>query len=346
MYISMTSISSNLKNQLDKTITKSNVDVVIQEKGSSTPVSSRIEEETIKSIEKLDRTKSVSSLIVGSIKTKGIPYLYLFGVSSKDANLALAKWLESAIIDGNLFHSGEKEIILGRLVAKRLKKKVGETIILGSAQKYVVSGIYWVGQGILDGGAIVDISSSQDLLKRKGYVNLAVIEAQNKQEIASLIRDISNTFPNLNAIPANSLSGQIRAITMIDSFIMAVSVTALLLSGLLILNTLLMAVSERTREIGVLMAIGWSRFMVIRLIVTEALILGIIGGLVGFIASFPTLYLIKFLPAIGTGWIPVVPTISQLFTSVGLSCGIATISSLYPAFFATRLLPANALRYE
>jgi putative ABC transport system permease protein len=123
-------------------------------------------------------------------------------------------------------------------------------------------------------------------------------------------------------------------------------VIALLLSGILILNTLLMAISERTREIGVLMAVGWSRWRIVRLIVSEAVILGIIGGVVGFGAAFPTLSLIQLLPAMGPGWIASVPSPVHFFTAVALSAAVAAISSFYPALFATRLVPAEALRYE
>ncbi len=219
-------------------------------------------------------------------------------------------------------------------------------MILGAGHAYQVCGIYWLGQGILDGGAIVHLKDSQNLLRRTGYVNLAMIQGHSRKDLSTLIREIGHSFPQLEVIPAASLRSQIRAISMIDGFVLAVSVIALLLSGILILNTLLMAISERTREIGVLLAVGWPRSMVVQLIVTEAVIMGIIGGIIGFGAAFPTLHLIQFLPAMGPGWVPSVPSPIHFITAVGLSSTVAGISSLYPALFATRLVPAEALRYE
>lgn len=346
MYISMTSISGDLKNQIDQSISNSNVDVIIQQRGSSTPVSSRINEDLVIKVEKLKEAKSVSSIIVGSTQTKDIPYLYLFGTQSIRPNLPIVKWLGNGIIEGKLFNSGQNEIIIGNLAAKRLKKGVGDTIILGATRKFVISGIYWIGQGILDCGAIMNIDDSQSLLKREGYINLIIVETHNKNDIASFIKIINEAFPSLKATPASSIKNKIRAISMIDSVIAAISSVALLLSGVLILNTLLMAVSERTREIGIMMAIGWSRFMIIKLIITEALLVGFFGGILGFVIAYPILYLVKFLPAIGTGWVPTIPSINLLFISILLSSGIAVISSIYPALFATRLVPAVALRYE
>jgi len=346
LYVSLTSISMDLKQQLDQTVARSNIDVIVQEKGAATPVSSRIDQETVAAVASLDLVKSVSSATVGSIRTRGLPYLFLFGISAGEPYLAMTDWLGTGLIDGTLFQQGKNQVLLGRSAARALKKQVGDTVFLGASHEYHVCGIYWLGQGILDGGAIMHLDDSQHLLKRTGYVNLAMVQGHSKQDTSILIRKISQAFPELEATPAASLRSQIRAISMIDGFVAAVSVIAVLLSGILILNTLLMAISERTREIGVLMAVGWSRFMIFRLIITEAVLLGILGGIIGFAAAFPALYLIQFLPAIGPGWIPSVPSLVQFFTAVALSSAVAGISSLYPALFATRLVPAEALRYE
>ncbi len=346
LFVSLTAISSDLKQQLDQTIERSQIDVIVQEKGAATPVASRVSQETAVALARNKGVRSVASVIVGSIRTKGLAYMFVFGVSDQELYVSVMEWLGAGIIDGTLFQSGKNQILLGRTASRALKKKVGDTLILGAGHEFEVAGIYWLGQGILDGGAILDISESQDLLKREGYVNMILIQGRDKQTTNDLVRELSQSFPSLEITPASSLRGQIRAVTMIDGFVMAVSVIALLISGILILNTLLMAISERTREIGVLAAIGWSRWMIIRLIVTEAMLMGALGGLAGFAAAFPTLQALRLLPAMGPGWIPSVPGLDLFWIAVGLAVGIAGISSLYPAVFATRLFPATALRYE
>ncbi len=346
MFVSLTSISSDLKNQIDQSVANGNIDVIVQEKGASTPVSSRVETHSIKLLQELENVKSVSSIIIGSTRTPGLPYLFLFGISSQEPYLSVTNWLGTGLIEGAMFRPGKKEVIIGRLAAGRLKKKVGDTLVLGAKEKFIVSGIYWLGQGILDGGVVIDIEGSQGLLKRQGYVNLALIEGKNKQNTANLIRQIQEKFPDLSPTPGSSLRKQIRAISMIDGFVTAVSVTAFLLSAVLILNTLMMAISERTREIGILMALGWSRGMIMGLIVIEAMALGLMGGILGFLLAFPALRLVALFPAMGPGWIPGIPSLEHFFSAVGLAGAIAGLSAVYPALFATRLLPAAALRYE
>jgi putative ABC transport system permease protein len=346
LYVSLISISTDLKQQLDQAVTRSNIDIIVQEKGSATPVASRIDQKTVTAIGELDKVKSVTAVTVGSISARGLPYLFLFGISGAQSYLSMTDWLGTGVIAGTLFVPGKKQVMLGRSAARALEKNVGDTVILGAGHEYRVCGIYWLGQGILDGGAVMHLNDSQHLLKRTGYVNLVMVQGHSTQHTTTLVREIAHAFPELEPSPAASLRGRIRAISMIDGFVTAVSVIALLLSGILILNTLLMAISERTREIGVLMAVGWSRWRIVRLIVSEAVILGIIGGVVGFGAAFPTLSLIQLLPAMGPGWIASVPSPVHFFTAVALSAAVAAISSFYPALFATRLVPAEALRYE
>ncbi len=350
LFVSLTSISNTLKNQLDRSMALCKADIIIQEKGSSTPLSSRIEDGVVKNLKNLSGVRSVASITVGSVKISGmnsiLPYLFLFGISSMDPFLSVTEWIGAGIIDGKMFKPGKNEILMGHTAAKRLKIKVGSNLIIGNNKNYQVSGIYWLGQGILDGGAIIDLENSQILLKREGFVNLALIEANNKQDTAHMISRMEIEFPMVNAIPSQSMLGQIRAVTMIDGFISAVSSSAMILGGILILNTLLMAVSERTREIGLLMAVGWSRGMIMRLIIIEALLISFAGGILGYLLAFPSLKILAVLPSTGPGWIPPAPLPGLIFYAAGLAVVIGTISSLYPALRATLMRPAEALRYE
>ena len=350
LFVSLTSISAALKKELDQAIAICRADVIVQAKGAATPLASRLEDNVIKQLEQMPGVRSVSALTVGSVRLAGdystLPYLFLFGISSAQPYLSVAKWIGAGLIDGRMFRPGEKGLLLGRLAARRLKAEVGTILAIGNDERYMVTGIYWTGQGIIDGGAIVDLGSSQALLKRRGYVNMALVETRDRHETSRLISVIQREIPGVSAIPARSLRSQIRAVTMIDGFISAVSVAAMFLGGLLVLNTLLMAVAERTREIGLLLAIGWSRGMILRLIVTEALLISTAGGMLGYVSAFPVLKVLAMLPAMGPGWIPPRPFAWLFFAALGASASLGGLSSLYPAFRATRMNPAVALRYE
>ncbi|MCK5682241.1 ABC transporter permease [bacterium] len=351
LFVSLTSISTAMKMQLDQSVTLCKADIILQEKGAATPMASRLADDVAQKLENMSEIKSVSSLTVGSVKISGksasLPYLFLFGVSSLHPYLSVAEWIGTGIVDGRMFRSGEHEILLGRLAAKRLQVEIGSTVNIGNNQTYTVSGIYWLGQGILDGGAIVELGCSQSLLRREGNVNMVLAEVRgDKRNLVQLISRIQEYLPDVSVIPGSSMRSQIRAVTMIDSFINAVSSAALFLGGLLILNTLLMAVSERTREIGVLMAVGWSRRMIMTLLISEALMISAVGGILGYGLAFPALKFLTMLPSIGPGWVTPMPAPELFIRAISLAVVIGGISSLYPAFRAIRMTPAVALRYE
>jgi putative ABC transport system permease protein len=108
-----------------------------------------------------------------------------------------------------------------------------------------------------------------------------------------------------------------------------------------------MAVSERTKEIGILMAIGWSRSRIMRTIIWESLVICFIGGLVGNLMSLALLWGLQFVHPAGVWvWASVSGVPRIILISMGVSLLLGLLSSLYPAFLSTRLLPAEALRHE
>ena len=124
-----------------------------------------------------------------------------------------------------------------------------------------------------------------------------------------------------------------------------ISFIAVFIGGLGMLNTMLMSVLERTREIGVLRALGWRQRRVLWLILQESLVLGLIGGLAGILFGLGLGGLIALVP--GTfGAIELVygPTLFARALVVALTAGAA--GGLYPAWRATRMRPVEALRYE
>jgi putative ABC transport system permease protein len=107
----------------------------------------------------------------------------------------------------------------------------------------------------------------------------------------------------------------------------------------------LMAVFERTREIGVLRALGWRRRSILRLILTEALYLGLIGAVVGIGIAFGLVALIGLEPTFGPMLQPIWE--ADVFTrAITIALLLGLLGGLYPAYRATRMQPVEALRYE
>jgi putative ABC transport system permease protein len=108
---------------------------------------------------------------------------------------------------------------------------------------------------------------------------------------------------------------------------------------------MLMAVMERTREIGVLRALGWRQGRILRMIMTEALLLGLLGGLLGVGIAFGLAYSLNAIP-VYSGMLQARWDLEIFMRAISIALFLGLLGGLYPAFRATRLQPVEALRYE
>jgi putative ABC transport system permease protein len=124
-----------------------------------------------------------------------------------------------------------------------------------------------------------------------------------------------------------------------------ISFLAVMLGGLGMLNTMVMSVLERTREIGALRALGWRRRHVLGMIVKESLALGAVGGVVGMLIGWALGKSMGLLPGMYGALEPqYTPQLLVQAILVALVAGV--LGGLYPAWRATRMRPVEALRYE
>jgi putative ABC transport system permease protein len=108
---------------------------------------------------------------------------------------------------------------------------------------------------------------------------------------------------------------------------------------------MLMSVLERTREIGVLRALGWRRRRVLGMIINESLLLGLMGGAVGIVLAFGLTYLLSMIPMFGS-FLSAQWELVIFARALIVAVLLGLLGGLYPAYRATRLQPVEALRYE
>jgi putative ABC transport system permease protein len=124
---------------------------------------------------------------------------------------------------------------------------------------------------------------------------------------------------------------------------LAISIIALTTAGLSVLNVLLMAVQERTRETGIMMAIGWSDRRITATIVLEGIMTGLAGCVVGVPLGLVACLFFDRLPVIGT-YLSFRPSLAIIAPCVAAAFLLSVLGSLYPAWRAVSLTPAEALR--
>ena len=142
-------------------------------------------------------------------------------------------------------------------------------------------------------------------------------------------------------VPAELLAQQKRTEQLFNTVMVAIASISLLVGGIGIMNIMLAAILERTREIGVRRAVGARRSDIIRQFVIEATLISFAGGLLGVVLGFVISQLIAWL----AGWSTIV-TVSSILLAFVVSISVGLIFGIYPAVKAARLDPVEAIRYE
>jgi putative ABC transport system permease protein len=156
---------------------------------------------------------------------------------------------------------------------------------------------------------------------------------------------IEATLPGSRAVPAGERASNNQFVRLAHASAWGTSSIAVLIGILGIANTMAMSVFERTREIGVLRALGWKKERVLVLIQLEAVILGIAGGVLGVAFGWGALHLLVLLPQtasiVSTSFSP--PLLAE---ALGIAVLAGLIAGAVPAWRGARMSPVEALRHD
>ena len=247
------------------------------------------------------------------------------------------------IVAGQML-TGNRQILLGQLMADKLSKEVGDMVEL-SGMRFRVVGIYESNVGWEQMGGVTTLRDAQNFVGRPRQVSMIGIKVKDAAQAQAISERINSQFPGVYAALSSEFAEEMPDIQSSNAMLGGISLMAIIVGGLGVLNTMLMAVFERTREIGVLRALGWRRRAVLRLILQESVLLGLLGGIAGIVISFGLIQLMQMNETLGS-WVDPVWNVGAFARAILLSLSLGAAGGLYPAFRATRLQPLEALRYE
>ncbi len=243
--------------------------------------------------------------------------------------------------------AGERRIVVSERISQKYKKDVGGILRIGELD-YEIVGVYQTGSLFLDGTIVLHLEQAWAFAgnKSRDVVTSFYVEpsTQSKEEMARIEKAIEAEFANdtrkvdcLSTAEWQSEFGKL--ISNLDVFLIVVSSIAVIVGAIGILNTMLMSVTERVPEFGILKANGWSRGDVTRLILAESTYLGIAGGLLGCgVGVLGVQIAARFMPFQPATPLPMVATAFAVGALLGILGGV------YPARQAAKLSPVDAIR--
>jgi putative ABC transport system permease protein len=261
------------------------------------------------------------------------------------------------LTSGRGMRDGERGVtILGSDIARRLKAKVGDTIDLRGKPFEVVGIVERTFINLSDASAYVGLEDARQLYVEslpKAFqakvkpddlavgVMVYARDGVDPNELArSLERDVAGI---VTTGPSDMMRNVNSMISLLNAVVGSVAAIALLVGAFSIVNTMMMAVTERTREIGVKRALGATRGRVARDVLAESAVMGGMGGALGLAFGAVVAYGLNSALVAATGTSMFLVTGRLAVGAIVFSMALGAIGGLYPATRASRLDPALAL---
>jgi ABC-type lipoprotein release transport system permease subunit len=319
--------------------TGSGAEIMVRERDAVASALSSLDERIASRVAILPGVQHVSRMVLTAVTLPEAGGMFMLqGYVTNEAAIQRFQVAEGSPLTGN------RQIILGRAMSTALKKGIGDTIEL-SGKRFRIVGIFETGVSWEEMGGVVTLRDAQAVMGKPRQVTMLAVKVKDLEQAQELVTQINQRSTSARADLTGEFVEQLPDMQYTNLIMNGISILAIFVGGLAVLNTMLMAVIERTREIGVLRAVGWRRRFVLTLILREALILGILGGAGGVGIAFLLTYVMQQLPGIGQALAPIWAwDVFIRALVVALLLGLA--GGLYPAYRATRLQPTEALRYE
>jgi putative ABC transport system permease protein len=238
-------------------------------------------------------------------------------------------------------------VVIGRTLSTALAAGIGDPLVF-MGHEFKIVGIS-VSAGVMnDGAVIMRLGTLQKVFQRRNRVTTFMLRLRtpgNRQAVEETKRRLCEQLPALSFVVTRDIADNSDILQVLRASAWSVSLVAIITALVFILNTLLMSVTERTREIGVLSAIGWQPSRVLTMIVIEGMALAAVGSVAGAAIGIAGVHWLAQLPKLRS-MCEIVVTCRLLAETAAASVFLGAAGSLYPALRALRLRPVDALKYE
>jgi putative ABC transport system permease protein len=317
-------------------------DFTIAQKGVSDLLNSNVDQATLDRVKQDKDIASATGVLIGTTKLNDDNPLFLQIGILPDQLADFGVTVDS----GRAFRAdAADELMLGWRAARNLGKEVGDRLVVDTTS-YRIVGIYSTGQALGDTGAMLPLVPFQAEQRQPGELTLVFVRVRAGTDLPALRARLEHDNPQLVTVRTISDFGRAdRSLSLINAADRGSTILAVLVGAVIVMTTMTITFIERTREFGVLAAVGWSSSRVVGMVIAEALSIGLIGAMLGTALSFAATQVIGQLPSL-VGILHPVYTAGAFWRALYTAGLMSLIGGAYPAARAARLSPLEAIRHE
>ena len=334
--VALLSFTQGLRNTAAGFVHLGGSDLGVFQSGVSDPTSSVLPASLTGRLERSQGVARATPLLLIVEAVKGDAAAITFGA---DPAGFFARRL--VVVDGQRALGGDAVLVGDRLAAALRVRPGGSLSING--HRYRVAGVYHSGILFEDAGAVLALTTAQELASRQGEETSVVVELTPGTRAARAAKAIEHRFAGTRAISDPEQAARAGANgTLISKAILVIVVIALIVGAISVANTMALSILERQGELGLLSTVGWSPLRVASLILGEGITVSVLGAALGLLAG-----------VIGGGLLVgalgvrsyISPSVTAWGLGRGLLVGVAigVLGGIYPAWRVTRMTPLRAL---
>lgn len=245
-------------------------------------------------------------------------------------------------IQKGAFMEQEDQALAGSLAAELLELDIGDTISLNGSD-LTITGVLEESGANDDYQIFVPLETVQNASHKEGLISSIDVRALcNACPVEMIAEDINQKIAGVRAIAVKQVAtAEMGMMDRINRFMLAIAGITLIVGLFGVINSTIASVHERIRDIGIMKAVGASRNQILRIFIYEAIIIGLVGGVFGYICGTLLAYAIGPFIFEGTS---ITYVVVYLPLSLAIATAIAVVAAIYPAFSTSRIRIADSFR--